>query len=216
MKKALIAVLVIMTVFCTAAFAKSGLQNYSGLGVGFGFSHSTFTFKNPLGDVERVWKTNHLAVSITDFAFFDKSPVGVFLDGSLVINTNRSEIFVGHETSLTELPLGFSATIGSAFKFDVSKKVDLLLGVGFQIYSEVDKPETLGHSINMLLFGLGYDVEAAYSLGKGFSISLGVNGSLFFANRTRYVYPNHDPDDVSPDKYFEYRVIPKVMAYYVY
>ena len=209
MKKALIAVLVTMMVFCTAAFAKDGVENYSGLGVGFGISRSN------INDGDRYWKTNQLQISFSDFGFIKRSPVGLFVDVSIVINTSRVSTGGGlPDYTWPETPIGLMATLGPAFKFETGKKTDIILGVGFQFYSEKQNHSTYYDECSFM--GLGFDVEAAYNVNKDFAITLGASGSFFFINNIRMMFPYLSPIDASYDSYIEYRVVPRVMAYYVY
>lgn len=208
MKKALIVILLIMTVFCSAVFADNGFDNYSGISFGFGFS------KSRIEDLINV-RSNELIISFTDFGFFEKSPVGIFLDGSLVITTKCVEYteHTEYDVPAEDLPAGLMATIGPAFKFDMGKSVDLILGVGFQVYNQ--QRVNPYDKWDQTFFGVGLDIEAAYELGKHFSISFGVDGSFYFANVRKHILWNKTVD-VSYDKYWEYRVIPKISGYYVY
>ena len=209
MKKALIAILVIMTVFCSAAFADSKVENYTGFAIGYGISNARvedmFTYKY-----------NQVIFSITDFGFIDKSPVGLFIDGTLFVATKGKLITSIDEYDLDkdDLPVGLMATIGPAFKIDMGKNMDMLLGVGFQVYRQtwVDPYEKWQE----FFYGVGADIEFAYELGKSFSLAIGANGSYFFAN-TRYYSNNYVKNvDVSYDKYWEYRIIPKIVGYYTF
>ena len=209
MKKAIIAILVIMMVFCSAAFADSGIENYTGLAVGFGISRSR------IQDMENM-RAYQLVFSITDFGFVEKSPIGLFLDGTLFIDTKAVEYtdYSEYEIPKEDLPVGVVGTIGPAFKLDMGKSLDLLLGLGFSVYRQ-SWVYSYGRW-DEFYYGVGADVEFAYELGKSFSITIGADGAYYFAN-SRYFSDNHHKNiDVSYNKYWEYRIIPKVAAYYTF
>ncbi len=210
MKKVLIAVLVIMTVFCSAAFAANGLQNYSGLGAGYGFSNAN------IEDTETI-KSQQLVISFTDYGFVDRSPVGLFADVSLVFNVKRTSESGGITWEM-DPSVGFTGSLGPSFKFDMGDKVDLILGVGFQVYHE-KWANYIGDfwvsDYDTTRIGVALDAQASYNLGKHFAIAFGVGGSVFFYESLKEIERYHTYD-ISPDSFFEYRVSPKIMAYYVY
>ena len=209
MKKVLIAILVLLTVFCSAAFADSKIDNYTGFAIGYGISNAR------IEDLFN-YKYNQLVFSITDFGFIDKSPVGLFIDGTLFVDIKGKMVTSIDEYDIPkdELPVGLMATIGPAFKLNMGKGMDLLLGVGFQVYrQERIYPYEKWQEF---YYGVGADIEFAYELGKSLAITLGADGSYFFAN-SRYYSNNFVKNvDVSYDKYWEYRIIPKIAGYYTF
>ena len=209
MKKALIAILLILTV-CTAAVFAKGYENYSGIGAGFGFSWSKV---NGGDDGGRFWRAGELAISVTDYFYFEKSPVGLYVDASFVVIPHRLAYGGGLPEIKMDTIVGFAAMIGPAFKFDLNKKLDLLLGVGFQALGEDTKLNT--EKIRSTYYGMGFNAEAAYKLSDNLSLTGGVTGSMFFGGKQRYI-SKAGTYDISFDQYFEVRVIPKVSLYFVY
>ena len=209
MRKALVAILLILTVCTAAVFAKS-YENYSGIGAGFGFSWAKV---NGGDDGGRFWRAGEIAITVTDYGFFDKSPVGLYVDASLVVVPHRLTYGGGFPDVKMDTLTGFTALIGPAFKFDLSKKLDLLLGVGFQAYSENYKAETF--RTRSTYYGLGLNAEAAYDIGENVALTAGITGSLYFGGTERY-FSSIKTFDVSYDSFFEVRVIPKVSIYFVY
>ncbi len=209
MKKIVIAILVIMTVFCSAAFADNGFDNYSGFAIGYGFSNAR------IEDLLN-YKAYQVVFSITDFGFFDKSPVGIFLDGTLFVDTKAKECtdISEYDVPKENLPVGLMGTIGPAFKLDMGKSIDLLLGIGFQVYRQSTVyPD---YRWDEYFYGVAADIEFSYTFGRSFSLSIGADGSYFFANSRYYNDRFHKNIDVSYDKYWEYRVIPKIAGYYTF
>ena len=207
MKKVLIAALLILTV-CTAAVFAKGYENYSGIGAGFGFSWAKISGGEPDG---AIWKASEIAISVTDYGFLEKSPVGLFVDASLYIIPHRMiRIFVIPDYELDTL-VGFSGTIGPAFKFDLSKKLDLLLGVGFQVYAE--NREYGDIRSRTTLYGVGLNAEASYELNDNFALTAGIASSMYFSHKIKVL---NDGSVTKFDPFFEIRVIPKVAIYYVY
>ena len=215
MKKAIIAILVLFIVCSASAFADSGVDNYSGIGVGFGFTR---------GKIEDLinFKENQVVISFTDFGFIDKSPVGLFIDGALAIDSKYVE-FTDHSEYVyptDKLPLGMTVAIGPAFKLDLGKKLDLLLGVGFQMwynreyydYGSKDPYEAAVYW-DEYYYGVGAVVEAAYEISKDFAVTVGASGSYFFANTRYYNDYFRRNVKVSYDEFWEYRVIPQVSVY---
>lgn len=210
MRKTLIAVLVILLVFCAAAFADNGFDNFTGFGIGYGLS------QGKLGSIGENIQTFQVVFSITEFGFFEKSPVGLFIDGTLFVATSGKEYTEHTEYIIPKdnLPVGLMGTIGPAFKFDMGKKADLLLGVGFQVYKVTY--ETQSDKREEFFYGVGLDIEGVYELAKNFAISLGVDGSFYFVNDCYYTLKGFKPYEYSYDEYTEYRVIPKVTLYYTF
>ena len=209
MKKALIAILLILAV-CTAAVFAKGYENYSGIGVGFGFSWAKV---NGGDDGGRFWRAGEAVFSATDYGFFEKSPVGLFVDASFVIVPNRLTYGGGLPDVELDTRLGFSAMIGPAFKFDLNKKLDLLLGVGFQAAFESYKigPEEGRNTF----YGVGFNTEVVYGINDDFAVTGGITGSMFFAGVNKF-YLSGESHSFSYDSFFEIRVIPKIALYFVY
>ena len=209
MKKTLIAILLILTV-CTAAVFAKGYENYSGIGAGFGFSWAKI---NGGDDGGRFWKAGEFTVSVTDYLYFEKSPVGLYVDASLVVIPHRRAYGGGIPEVKMNTIVGFSAMIGPAFKFDLNKKLDLLLGVGFQICVENMKND-IGKE-RSTFYGAGLNAEVAYKLSDNLSLSGGITGSLFFGGKQRFIWET-ETIEIPFDQFFEVRVIPKVSLYFVY
>ena len=207
MKKVFVAVLLILTV-CTAAVFAKGYENYSGIGAGFGFSWAKVNGGDPDG---AIWKASEIAIYATDYGFFEKSPVGLFVNASFFVIPHRKlHLDATHNYTLNTI-VGFTGTIGPAFKFDLSKKLDLLLCIGFQLYDENRK---IGDSYRWTtLYGLGLNAEAAYELNDKFALTAGFASSMFFGGKMKFV---EDGSELEFDSFFEIRVIPKVAIYYVY
>ncbi len=200
MKKAIITILVIMTVFCSAVFADNGFDNYSGLSFGYGISRAD-------ADGMKV-ESNQIQISLTDYGFVDRSPVGIFVEGSLIINTKR-EI----NGASVDPPAELMAAIGPALKLNISKSSHLILGVGFQIYTHTDDRNY--YKLECNYFGIGGNLEFAYKIGRHFVVSVGANGSFMFGNKCTMIFP-YIKEDVSFDSFTEYRVLPKFSAYYAF
>lgn len=207
MKKVLIAILVIMTVFSASVFAKDGYEDYSGLSLGIGFS--SVKIKNVIE-----WKesSNPLIISASEYAFFEGSPVGIYADIALSIPLN----YKVDDVSNDNWHVGLFGAIGPAFKFGTSNKVSVILGAGFHFY-------TTSHSTNYdywkeerYFYGAGAELQASYKFSKHFAMNVGVSASYFFANYGKHSDRYIPSYEISYESYSEIRVIPKLGIYYVY
>ena len=207
MKKVIIAVLVIMTVFCTSVFAADGYEDYSGINVGFGYSTVNVKYG-------REWteKSNPLYFSASEYAFFEGSPVGLYGDLALTIPLN----YKIDDVSSDDSRIGFFGGIGPAFRFETSKKVSVILGVGFHFYTTSYSTNYDYWKVVRYYYGVGGDLTASYKFSKHFAFNAGFQASIFFANTGKYSERHLSPIDVSYDSYSEVRVIPKLGVYYVY
>ena len=214
MKKAFIAILVILTVFSASVFADEGFENYSGLSIGFGFSKVKYSNSNDVFD-KRVGtdlqeSSNPLVISLTDYAILENSPIGIYGDIGLTIPLNFKEENSKSDNGVGGIFLG----VGPAFKLEVSKDAALLIGAGFH-FQMTSKTNGDNYRMERMYFGAGADIQASYKLGKKFAIALGASGSYFFANYSRLVTLNNSYNK-SLSKYSEFRVVPKISGYYVY
>ena len=208
MRKVLIAILVIMTVFCASVFAADGYEDYSGLNVGLGYSGASI--KN--GGLEWKETSNPLYISASEYAFFEGSPVGLYGDLALTIPLN----FKRNDASSNDWLAGFFAGIGPAFRFETSNKVSVILGVGFHFYTTTYSTNYDYWKEVRNYYGVGGDLTASYKFNRHFALNAGFSASVFFANTGRKVERNRPSRDVSYDSYSEVRVIPKLGVYYVY
>ncbi len=208
MRKVLIAILVIMTVFCASVFAADGYEDYSGLNVGLGYSGASI--KN--GDLEWKETSNPLYISASEYAFFEGSPVGLYGDLALTIPLN----YKIDDVSSDDSRIGFFGGIGPAFRFETSNKVSVILGVGFHFYTTTYSTNYNYWKDVRNYFGVGGELTASYKFNRHFAFNAGFQASIFFANTGKYSERSHSPIDISYDSYSEVRVIPKLGVYYVY
>lgn len=217
MKKAIIAILVILTVFSANVFAENGFEDYSGLSVGWGFSKVKYTPKDGLEVKE---SSNPLVISVSEYAFRNGSMVGLYADVGVSIPLN----FKRNETKSDDWLAGVFLGIGPAFKFDAGRDISLLIGAGFHFYTETTDYKYNGpyarYKIEYNYFGAGADIQASYKLGRSFAITAGASVSYYFANYSRYIVDTwwswEKTYDVSHTSYSEFRVLPKIAGYYVY
>jgi hypothetical protein len=207
MKKALIAILVIMTVSCATVFAADGYEDYSGINIGFGYSTATIHY-----GLEWTEKSNPLYFSASEYAFFEGSPVGLYGDLALTIPLN----FKVNDQASDNSRVGFFAGIGPAFRFETSNKVSVILGVGFHFYTTSYSTSYEYWKEVRNYFGVGGDLTASYKFSRHFAFNAGFQASIFFANTGKIVDRYRPSRDVSYDSYSEVRVIPKLGVYYVY
>ena len=206
MKKVIIAILVIMTVFCASVFAADGYEDYSGLNVGLGYS----TVNINGGATKET--SNPLYFSASEYAFFEGSPVGLYADLALTIPLN----FKRNDASSDDWLAGFFGGIGPAFRFETSNKVSVILGAGFHFYTTSYSTNYDYWKVVRYYYGVGGDLTASYKFSKHFAFNAGFQASIFFANTGKYSERHLSPIDVSYDSYSEVRVIPKLGVYYVY
>lgn len=217
MKKAFIAIMVILTVFSASVFAEDGFKNFTGLSVGWGFSKVKFT---PKEGPEVTESSNPLVISVSEYTFKDDSIVGLYADVGVTIPLN----FKRYDAKSDDWLAGVFLGIGPAFKFDTGRGISLTLGAGFHFYTETTEVRHTGPYTNYRIeynyFGAGADVQASYKLGRSFTISVGASASYFFANYSRYIVDSwwswEKTYDVSHKSYSEFRVLPKIAGYYVY
>ena len=217
MKKAFIAIMVILTVFSASVFAENGFKNFTGLSVGWGFSKVKFTTKDGLEVTE---SSNPLVISVSEYTFKDDSLVGLYADVGVTIPLNFKRNDVKSDDWLAGVFLG----IGPAVKFDAGRDISLTRGAGFHFYTETTEVRHSTYYTNYRIeynyFGAGADVQASYKLGRRFTISVGASASYFFANYSRYIVDSwwswEKTYDVSHKSYSEFRVLPKIAGYYVY
>lgn len=217
MKKAFIAIMVILTVFSASVFAENGFKDFTGLSVGWGFSKVKFTTKDGLEVTE---SSNPLVISVSEYTFKDDSIVGLYADVGVTIPLNFKRNDVKSDDWLAGVFLG----IGPAFKFDAGRDISLLIGAGFHFYTETTDYKYNGpyarYKIEYNYFGAGADVQASYKLGRSFAITAGASVSYYFANYSRYIVDTwwswEKTYDVSHKSYSEFRVLPKIAGYYVY
>ena len=209
MKKVIIAILVIMTVFCTSVFADDGYEDYSGLSVGLGYSTVTYTTK---WGIEYNEKSNPLHISASEFAFFEGSPVGLYAEVALSIPLNFKRNGFESDNWLA----GFYGGIGPAFRFETSNKVSIMLGAGFHFYTTTYSNNSEYWKDVRYYYGVGGELSASYKFSKHFAMNAGFGAAVFFANSGKRVYKYFPNDDISFNSYSEVRVIPKISVYYVY
>ena len=217
MKKAFIAIMVILTIFSASVFAENGFKDFTGLSVGWGFSKVKYTTKNGLEVKE---SSNPLVISVSEYTFKDDSIVGLYADVGVTIPLNFKRDDAKSDDWLAGVFLG----IGPAFKFDIGRDISLTLGAGFHFYTETTEVRYgtyyTKYRIEYNYFGAGADVQASYKLGRSFTISVGASASYFFANYSRFIVDSwwnwEKTYDVSHKSYSEFRVIPKIAGYYVY
>ncbi len=203
--------MVIMTVFSASVFARNGFENYSGLSVGFGFSNAKYTTQE---DVNHEKSCNPLDITVTDYAFFDRSPVGAYVDVGISIPLNFKRDGAQNDNWVAGVYVAF----GPAFKFDVGGKVSLLVAAGFNFYSTSKEATYPGlyYKLDRMYFGAGAEVQASYRIGSHFAINLGASAAYYFANYSSMKHRYYDPINVSYTSYSEFKVVPKLSGYYVY
>ena len=208
MKKVLIAVLVIMTVFCASVFAAEGYEDYTGITFGIGYSGASYKY---LG-LEHKETCNPLTITASEYAFFQGSPVGIYGDISLVIPLKFKKDDVESDAWH---PAVFVA-VGPAFRIYTGNKLSVLLGAGFHFYSTSYSTNYDYWKEVRTYYGAGAELYSSYRFSKNFAFNGGVTASFFFANYGRHTDRYFPSYDISYDSFAEIRVVPKLGFYYVY
>lgn len=208
MKKVLIAVLVIMTVFCASVFAAEGYEDYTGITFGIGYSGASYKY---LG-LEHKETCNPLTITASEYAFFQGSPVGIYGDISLVIPLK----FKKDDVESDDWHPAVFAAVGPAFRIYTGNKLSVLLGAGFHFYSTSYSTNYDYWKEVRTYYGAGVELYSSYRFSKNFAFNGGVTASFFFANYGRHTDRNYPSYEISYDSFAEIRVVPKLGFYYVY
>ena len=219
MKKFIIAALVLLLACSSAVFARYGegpdadVEDFTGFAMGGSFVYETYeAYDGTLVD-----RAGQVYLGFSDYAFFNKATLGIYLDVGLLINVKDSE-----NAYVEKSPLYVDLTLGLGGRFELNKSTTLLFAAGpeFTYFTNVDT--YLGYKIEKtyISMGMSLDAELMYKLGRDFYVSVGGKGAVLFLKwMTREVtsgsgYEGSSSTDT--EGYFGYRVTPKLTFYYLF
>lgn len=195
--KKLLAFAAMATIALAGTFA---LDVEASLGGAYGFS--SLNTEN----TDLKWKKNRI-----DNAFGFKAEVTLGLTDNLGIQVDTAFLFPTNGTKLkttasdgtvTEQTVDhdgsfvFNGFVGPVYKFKAGKKIDMKIGLGFDIayntYSDVVPASTIGSLVitpettyitSYMSYGIGATVDATYMINKKFGIKAGLTGSYLWGNK---------------------------------
>ena len=226
MKKVFLSVLVVMLLASGIVFAadiqNDNVESYTGVSVGYGLSYEKFGFDS---GATRIDKNNPILLSLNAYGFTKGASLGLYVDLNAMLLANMTSELNGHDLSTEDqAPLLFGATIGLAFREEMSRGLNLLgqVGVDFayldQEYRYFDD-DAYKVTISHMNIGLSADLNAQFILGSGGSVAVGAKGSFMFLDfvtkETKSWTGTHDDYQsmTEHDSYIGFRVIPKLTVF---
>ena len=219
MKKFIIAALVLLLACSSAVFARYGegpdgdVEDFTGFAMGGSLVQETY--ETDTGKF--VDKAGQLYFGFSDYAFFNKAALGIYLDVGLLVNIKDSE-----NEYVEKSPIYVDLTLGLGGRFELNKSTTFLFGVGPEFTYFTNEYTYWGYKIEKtyMSMGLSVDAELMYKLGRDFYVSVGGKGAVLFLKwMTREVtsgsgYEGSSSTDT--EGYFGYRVTPKLTFYYMF